>query len=744
VPPTKTPAQVKPSLLDRLGNPFGLGKPRTGIVGISGTTNWAGDIQKESNQILRGTSAYGTAGSPTWGEWENILRTDPDVSAAMEFAKAQIRDCRVSVEEFAATTPEGKAAAKAQADFVRFCLLERCAPGWPELKNQLCGALIPGFSLHEIIWETVSHSSLPGGQGYGITALQERLPQSIEVNGWIERDGELAEIKQMGQKPNGGFGTSILPADKVLLFSWNRSGNNYLGFSAFRSVWYLCKIRAELLKLAGISLSREGAGVPVAVSQSNESTLDAQQRIDLEQLLANIQYHENSSVVMPVGWSIEWIYSPGANKGHILEAWSQLGKAILRQVFAMQLSLGADSSNGSRAVGEVHDGTADSFVQGVLAGIEGAINGAGHRPYEGLPRKIVEANWGPQAGYPKVKLELKQAKINIETKANAVQTLVSVGALTLTLDDENSLREALGFTPVTAEIRDAKKIAAPTQPTPAFAMAAEASPFVPARPLRFAEQRLDLQRQTKFLAEARESFERQVRPVVVEMLVSALPEIKTAISDGDPSDVADVSLDTKRLSEVVRKFLRAARVEGAAQVEAETKVGAEKIAEKRAAGIVTMAAGEGDEKDPKEITEETDESLEAEEKLISRRIKNRLAQELEAEALQGQRTGATAADMINRVVSRQLETAAFKGDAGVITTTAWNLGREEAAKKLGTKTVQYSAILDNKVCGPCAALDGEEWPFDSAEHRANLPPNRNCDGSSNCRCVLIYLQEDDE
>jgi uncharacterized protein with gpF-like domain len=150
-----------------------------------------------------------------------------------------------------------------------------------------------------------------------------------------------------------------------------------------------------------------------------------------------------------------------------------------------------------------------------------------------------------------------------------------------------------------------------------------------------------------------------------------------------------------------------------------------------------MAAGEEDEK----IKEETDEELESEERLLTRRIKNRLSQELESEALHGKRQGADAGEIIRKVVSRQLDTGAFRGDAGVIITTAWNLGREEAGEMLGTKRVQYSAILDNAVCDPCAALDGQEWDFNSPDHNANLPPNRNCEGGARCRCVLIYLQE---
>lgn len=796
------------------------------VEGISGSSNQSGQVRKEENPKLQGASAYGVPGSLTWGEWERILRTDPDLNTAVEFVKSSIRDCRVSVEEASEESQPDRALAKAQAEFIRWCLLEKTAPGWSELKNQMVSSLVPGFGLWEECWGVVKHKSLPNGTGYGITEFSECLPSSIHVNGWIEENGELAGVRQTGQKRDGSWGEVILPAGKLMLFSWNRSGQNYLGFSAFRAVWYLCRIRVELLKLVGISLSREGAGIPVAYSLSdNSAPLDAQQRADLEQLLANVQYHEKASLIAPVGWKVDWLFSPGANKGHVLDAWAQLGKAILRQVFAMQLSLGADATSGSRAVGEVHDATADAFVGGVLSAMEGVFNGTGDRPYEGSIRKMCLKNWGAQeGGFPKLKLEVKQVKIPVLERARAIQTLVAAGSLTPTHEDENVHREALGLPPISEEdrsdadvspvpfnglqveaatsviesikagriprdtarkmfitffgisdeaaavlvadidpdplpspedmakavespkVKPTKKVPTSEKKPKAFAAAGDA--FVPTRALRFAEKRLDLQGQAKFLDEARVRFETRVKPAAAHMLFEAIPAVRERMADGDATDVGAIELNTELLEKVIGDFLNEARVEGARQVRAETAKGAAlRIAKERGDGHV-MAAG--DEKDPpptppqNDQDEETDALIEAQKEAAVRRIKNRISQDLENEAIHALRTGADADEVIQRVVSRQVETGAFKGDAGMITTTAWNLGRNEAAEKMGGfDVVQYSCILDKNTCDNCRELDGQEWAFNSPEHDAHLPPNRDCDGWGNCRCMLIPLKRED-
>ncbi len=52
--------------------------------------------------------------------------------------------------------------------------------------------------------------------------------------------------------------------------------------------------------------------------------------------------------------------------------------------------------------------------------------------------------------------------------------------------------------------------------------------------------------------------------------------------------------------------------------------------------------------------------------------------------------------------------------------------------------VEYSAILDNNVCGPCAEADGLE-----ASNEGDLPPapNPECEGLDNCRCFHVWVNQ---
>jgi hypothetical protein len=86
----------------------------------------------------------------------------------------------------------------------------------------------------------------------------------------------------------------------------------------------------------------------------------------------------------------------------------------------------------------------------------------------------------------------------------------------------------------------------------------------------------------------------------------------------------------------------------------------------------------------------------------------------------------------------------IKSKLSAAMTTAFQVGREEAAEQLGDRieTAFYSAMMDDgtESCadagGTCMALDGQE-------HRVGDPefatPNPNCAGGWNCRCVNIYV-----
>jgi hypothetical protein len=725
-------------------------------VGVSGTTNWNGRVLAERNAALRDEQGYGQAGTENWGEWEEIRRANPWVAAGVNFVLAPLQEARLDV----AANPKhpNPALAQQQADFVRWNLelLET------QLRGRAAdGMLASGFSLFEHAWAQKPRPEVTGLAHY-IPSLEERLPVSLSPTPWKEDErGHLIGVEQSAPKPGGaGWHRDVMPADRLVRFVNDESGRNYAGFSAFRAVWYIAgRVQPELLRLIGVTYQREGAGVPTAVATDPKTPLNVAQREALEQLLANLVFHENASIVMPAGWDLKWVFAPGANKGHVLEAWKQLGVVVLQQVGAQQLALGTGDT-GSRSVGEVHDARAAAYVKkvaGLLA-----------RGLEVLTKRLVDANWGPQDEYPTARFTLKRPELPPVDRVNALSTAKGSGLVTWLPSDENALREELSLAPISEEELAEAKAAQPKPPPapgveleddegegkdedgedqPPSLKASTSGSFVSWRPLRASEKRTDFASIDAYLAGRREAFERAVKPVVVTMLARAQMAIADAMKDGDPSEVAELPLDTAELDTVVAKYLADVRMAGGAFARKELrKESGEKLAEDRRE-VLSAAAEEEDDKTPaeREVESDTDDLLDAQRVAVVRRMTSRLRSELETEALDVVRTGGDALEVLTRVVTRQLETGAYRTDAGAVVARIFNGGRDEAARIVGgVQAVEYSALLDSRVCSPCRNMDGRTAPFGSAAHDAMVPPNRDCDGGANCRCLLVFIPEGGE
>lgn len=738
-----------------------------GELGVDGIGNFAGDLFTENNTKLLYAEAYGTPGTRAWGEWEKLLRTNPFVAMGMDFVGGHIRDARVGVKP-----AEGVADAQRHADFVLWALTEAMEPGIAEVNQQMVEGLTPGFALHELVWGNVSSPLLPGGSGYAVVRMAERLPSTLAHNAWHVQGGDLSYVRQQGPADDGTWRTAEIPAEKLQLATWKRKGNNFAGYSVWRPGWYLARIQEQLLKLAGISLVREGAGIPTAVSNGDRGAkLTPSQRKKLQRLLENLVFHENAAVVMPAGWDIKWVYSPGANKGHVLDAWQQLGQCLLQLVQAQQLVLGVNGT-GSRSVGDTHDAQSMAFIQGVASWLEGVWNGVGRRRYTGVVKKLIDANFGPQVAYPRLTLTLKRAQLDPKTRMDAMGSAVSAGALTITVEDENAVREDLGLAPIDPAVREAEKAKkaalAPKLPGshpepdkdeqggPPDADEDDAKPpaklgadvRTPRREPRPSERVLDFGGISRLLDSAPLDFEARARPIVTEMLVAAAPAISAAMADGKivPAELATLPLDTSRLEAMADAYLSSVREAGNRQVVRELRRdGADGLLEKRADGKPGVRLAAGDEDERGEAIDDADEVQAAELNALVRRVANRLRGELEREAIDVLRTGGDAREVVSRTVVRQLETGAFKADAGTVTARIMNVGRDEAARVMGgVTTVERSALLDSGTCAVCEAKDGDTAEFGSPEHDRLVPPERDCQGGGRCRCLLVYRQGDSE
>lgn len=712
-------------------------------VGIPGGGNYSGRIQTiEPNQLLREQNAFGRAGTQSIGEWADLALTNPFVTAGLDFICAPIADARIDIE----VDDEDESSTQV-ADFLRWALEKRFRLS-AHNDTAARGFLVSGFALFEPRAELVPCPVL-GRDVFALAALEQRLPNSLSPNAWREdAEGRLVEIEQQG--PRGGesrWTTLRLPAKDTLLYSWKRLGNNWAGESQLRSVWYpAARIMPLLLKLVGVTSQREGAGLPVAfATENNKADITPDQRAELMTFFANVSFHESSGIVLPQGFDVKWIHSPGANKGHILDIWKALGLVVLQQLGAQQLVLGTDNT-GSRSVGEVHDARAMAFVRKVLSFQEGILNGDGGESHTGLVSRLLKWNGLLSGAPPRVKLTPKRPEMALTELAAALVSLKGAGILTVTHDVENVVRERAGLPPISEEERDeAKEKAAALAPQlqPGFPPKQEDKPeakarasaqrqaWKPWRKLTASEEKMNLPALDAYFTAQRDVFEVKAKALTLAMLAKATPAIHAMMSDGKvlPVEIAAIPLDSARLKGFLGEFVQAQREAGAKSVHAEL-------------GRTLRAAAEDeqDDKDKAEIAiEEADEVTAAQTDALERKVLARLRGELEREAVDALRTGDDAAGVVERVISRQLDSGAFRGDAGYVTTKAFNVGRSEAASILGGVTsVVYSAILDSQTCEACMADDGKTAAFNSAEHDALLPPNRDCAGGDNCRCLLTY------
>lgn len=276
-------------------------------LGISGTVNYDGRIQAEANPDLRDNAARGTPGvGYSWGVWDRISLTDPAIASALNLVIAPLRDATVEVQP-AEDVPDGER----HADVVRDNLLKWVDPQWPNFIEEMARrTLVSGFDIHEPVMGTREDKRIPGGVAVYVAKLAQRLPSSLSLNPWRESRGDLVEVIQQGVRSTEDGravyeGEIRLPADRILLTTWQRDGNNYEGRSALRSVYYLAKLREALLKIFAIGSEREALGIPVA-SVDKDARLTAEQIREWQNFLQRMAAHENAAAVPPPGVSFDW------------------------------------------------------------------------------------------------------------------------------------------------------------------------------------------------------------------------------------------------------------------------------------------------------------------------------------------------------------------------------------------------------------------------------------------------------
>ena len=275
------------------------------------------------------------------------------------------------------------------------------------------------------------NDTLPAGRSYAhLARMAPILPQTISGFN-INDDGSLDSIEQQAAINGGQWKTVPLPAATLLAVVNDREGSDWAGTSMLRAAYKDWMIKDRLERMGPMIAERNGMGVPVYKHSEDGS------RMGGLRVATSFRAGDLSGVSMPNtdDLTLQGVTGTTYDPLPLVQYHSQ---EIARSVLAMFLDLGHD--NGARNLGE-------TFVDYFTMAINAVITDLEETFTEGLSRRIVELNFGPDEAYPAIAADDITAQPPLT--AQSIQMLIAAGVVTPDPALEEFVRQAFSLPPVT-------------------------------------------------------------------------------------------------------------------------------------------------------------------------------------------------------------------------------------------------------------------------------------------------------
>jgi hypothetical protein len=391
--------------------PEGAAKaPSRSAKGRSGTVNVGGFISDdEMNVLLR------------WPQnlqvYDEMRRTDSMVRWMLGLAKYPMLATPKSIEP-ASQEPEHLE----HAAFVEHVFFGgELDGGFNEFLRQALTFFEFGHSLFERIAD-LREVSFSYREAFVLAKLAPRLQRTIQK--WNPKDKDPSVLTSVEQFLGDGIEppTVTIDADRLVVFSFEKEGDDWRGTSLLRPAYKAWKFKSKLEQLEGIAAERS-AGLPVVYPPEDADDDDIN---DLEKTLKDIRQGESLYLIMPGpkaesaaessdGWTFEevTIKASEADFGAAIQRWDG---ALARNVLAEFMRLGHENV-GARATADVQQDPYYAALQAITIWLEQIIN-------EQIVRPLIDWNYQVDGRYPKFKFAKITGK-NLEAIATYISTLVS-------------------------------------------------------------------------------------------------------------------------------------------------------------------------------------------------------------------------------------------------------------------------------------------------------------------------------
>lgn len=449
-------------------------------LGETGTTIFGGYIADEDYvSELTGTTALTT--------YDKMRKSDGVVKASLLACELPIRAASWFIEPASEDEKD-----KEVANFVSQCLFESMTITWDDFLRQALLMLPFGFSVFEKVFTVVDFD---GKQMIGWRKFAPRGQSSILR--WQTEEGKDG----ITQTPSSGGSISI-PVEKLLIFTHEKEGDNWLGISVLRNAYRPWFLKKHIEKINNIAFERQGLGIPYAKLPKSYTDGD---KAKAKKLLRNIRANEQAYLIEPEGWEIGFKDMKAKTVKDPDSTIRRYNREILIGVLAQFLDLGAGPT-GSRALSADQSTTFHNNLTAMARQIKDVIN-------KYAIKQIVDLNY-TVAKYPSLEFS-KIGKIDYGGISKALSGLIQQGAIKPDDKLESYIRNLMDLPemPEAEEETETPK-EEPKEKEIEKAREIMGSEFVGWRPLTFAEKKVnfaDIQRKMN-------SAEKELRRMLKEIL----------------------------------------------------------------------------------------------------------------------------------------------------------------------------------------------------------------------------------
>ena len=379
---------------------------------------------KHTNEYL--TDLQGKAGSDIY---DQMRKSDTNVKMVLRVCKYPIVACSWRI------TNDGDAKLDDITAVANAYFMEQMKQSWQGLLFNILTMLEFGFSVFEIIWAPWEYQ----GKTYLAPKLQFRQQQSIE-----DIDAETGFMTQ--NKRDGS--EAKIPFSQLVFFIMEQEGDDFRGNSILRSAYRNWYYKDKFLNQWSIAIERNVGGVPVATLPEKYAAQDSPVRKGLERALKDYITHTTQWISIPEGVKLDFVEGK-INDQVLTNAINNMDLGIAKSVLVQFLELGTGGNGGAYALSR---NLSDIFIQG----LQSVVNQVQTVFDRYVLKPFVEANFGVQDNYPRLKaanLDMARKQANFDN----LLKLINTGSIEIKRQDEQELRRALDFRPLTDEEMEVEK-----------------------------------------------------------------------------------------------------------------------------------------------------------------------------------------------------------------------------------------------------------------------------------------------